>query len=53
MNFTPILFFTLHWYILTFTVNEMGSQIPLSAHFIVPVIRSVLSWWWPTCGRNM
>jgi len=27
--------------------------IPLSAHFIVPTIRSVLAWWWPTCGRNM
>jgi len=27
--------------------------IPLIAHFIGPVIRSVLTWWWPTCGRNM
>jgi len=20
---------------------------------IVPIIRSVLAWWWPTCGQNM
>jgi len=31
--------------------NEMGSH--WSACFIVPVIRSVLAWWWPTYGRNM
>jgi len=27
--------------------------IPLSAHFIGPVIRSVFAWWWPTCSQNM